>query len=113
MRLAGGAEVRAALVLANADVKRTFLELVPRAALPAEFVAAVARLRTQAAYYKFHAALDDLPDFSRYGITDPRMLAQIKICPSLGYYRKAWGDARRGRKAKRRGVALDVVRGVE
>ena len=97
VRLASGAEVRAALVLANADVKRTFLELVPREALPGDFVAGVERLRTRAAYYKFHAALDDLPDFSRYGIADPRMLAQIKICPSLDYYRQAWGDASRGR----------------
>ncbi|HET7038010.1 MAG TPA: NAD(P)/FAD-dependent oxidoreductase [Thermomicrobiaceae bacterium] len=97
VRLAGGEEIGARVVFSNADIKRTFLRLVPRAALPAAFVGAVERLRTQAAYFKFHAALDALPDFSRYGIDDPRMLAQIKICPSLDYYRAAWDDAAHGR----------------
>ncbi len=73
--------------------------MVPREALPADFVTSVERLQTRAAYFKFHAALDELPDFSRYfgSEYDPRMLAQIKICPSMDYYRKAWDDAMHGR----------------
>ncbi len=99
VKLESGEEIPARRVLSNADIKRTFLRMVPRDALPGDFVRAVERLQTRAAYFKFHAALDDLPDFSTYfgDEYDPRMLAQIKICPSLDYYRKAWDDAVHGR----------------
>ena len=99
IRLESGEEIASRLVLSNADVKRTFLRMVPRDTLPADFVRSVERLQTRAAYFKFHAALDELPDFSRYfgSEYDQRMLAQIKICPSMDYYRKAWDDAMHGR----------------
>jgi phytoene dehydrogenase-like protein len=99
VRLENGEEIGARLILSNADIKRTFLRMVPREALPADFVRQVENLKTEAAYFKFHAALDELPDFSAYfgDEYDPRMLAQIKICPSLDYYRKAWEDASHGR----------------
>jgi phytoene dehydrogenase-like protein len=97
--LASGEQVTARIVVSNADPKRTFLRLTPADALPADFRRSVARLSTKAAYFKFHAALDALPDFSRYlgADYDPRTLAQVKICPSLDYYRKAWDDAAHGR----------------
>jgi phytoene dehydrogenase-like protein len=99
VRLENGEEIASTLVLSNADIKRTFLRMVPRDVLPADFVRGVERLQTKAAYFKFHAALDELPDFSAYfgREYDPRMLAQIKICPSLDYYRKSWDDAMHGR----------------
>ncbi len=99
VKLEGGEEIPGAVLLSNADIKRTFLRMVPRSALPEEFVHSVERLRTRAGYYKFHAALTELPDFSAYfgKEYDPRMLAQIKICPSVDYYRKAWDDAMHGR----------------
>jgi phytoene dehydrogenase-like protein len=99
--LADGEVVRAPIVLSNADPKRTFLRLVPGEALPAEFRAAVARLTTRAAYLKFHAALRELPDFSRYlgpGF-DPRYLAQVKLCPSTEAFVAAWQEAQAGRPA--------------
>ena len=97
--LAGGEEVAGRVVLSNADPKRTFLRLVPREALDPAFVRSIERLKTRAAYLKFHAALADLPDFSAWlgAEYDPKMLAQIKICPSVDYYRKAWDDAVHGR----------------
>ena len=99
VRLENGEEISAQLILSNADIKRTFLRMVPRDALPASFIRQVEGLQTNAAYFKFHAALDDLPDFSAYfgSDYDPHMLAQIKICPSLDSYRKAWDDASHGR----------------
>jgi phytoene dehydrogenase-like protein len=99
IELANGERVTAGTVVSNADPKRTFLGLTPPEALPAAFRKRVERLTTRAAYFKFHAALDGLPDFSRYlgDGHDPRALAQIKICPSLDYYRKAWDDASHGR----------------
>jgi phytoene dehydrogenase-like protein len=98
VRLAGGEEVRSRIVVSNADPKRTFLSLVPRDALPDAFVARVSRLRTRAGYYKFHARLNGLPDFSRYlgADHDPRYLAHIRISPSLDYYRESWSAASHG-----------------
>jgi phytoene dehydrogenase-like protein len=97
--LANGDRVSARTVVSNADPKRTFLKLTPESALPPEFRAGIERLTTKAAYFKFHAVMDGLPDFSRHlgAGYDPRTLAQIKICPSLDYYRKAWDDASHGR----------------
>jgi phytoene dehydrogenase-like protein len=99
VQLASGEMIRAQTILSNADIKRTFLRMVPRAEVPDAFIRRVERLQTKVAYYKFHAALDDLPDFSAHlgDDYDPRLLAQIKICPTLAYYRKAWDDATHGR----------------
>jgi phytoene dehydrogenase-like protein len=62
----------------------------------------VQRLKTDAAYLKFHAALRDLPDFSRYlgSAFDPHSLASIKICPSVAYFASSWADARQGRPSR-------------
>jgi phytoene dehydrogenase-like protein len=99
--LEDGSAVTADVVLSNADPKRTFLGLTPPDALPAAFRASVERLSTRAAYLKFHAALRELPDFSRHlgAGFDPRYLAQTKICPSAEAFLAAWGDAQAGRPA--------------
>jgi phytoene dehydrogenase-like protein len=88
--LSDGAAVAADVVVSNADPKRTFLRLVPADALPADFRDRISGLSTRAAYFKFHAALRELPDFSAYlgpGF-DPRYLAQVKICPSVEGFRE-------------------------
>jgi phytoene dehydrogenase-like protein len=94
-----GEEIRSAITVSNADPKRTFLTLVPREVLEPGFVRQVERLSTKAAYLKFHAALRELPDFSRYlgHNYDPHYLAQIKICPSVDYFERSWQDAKEGR----------------
>ncbi len=101
--LADGEVVRAPLVVSNADPKRTFLRLVPAGAVPAPFRDAVARLSTRAGYLKFHAALRELPDFSRFfgdgEPFDPRYLAQVKLCPSTAAFAAAWEAASAGRPA--------------
>lgn len=102
VRLAGGETLRSRLVLSNADPKRTFLRLVPRAALDPALVARVERLKTEVAFLKFHAALRELPDFSAYlgRDHDPRYLAHVRICPSVEYYRQSWADAQNGRYSR-------------
>jgi phytoene dehydrogenase-like protein len=59
--LAGGGEVRAPLVLSNADPKKTFLGLVPDGALPTEFTAAVREYRCEGTSIKINLAVDKLP----------------------------------------------------
>ena len=99
--LADGTEIRSRVVVSNADPKRTFLKLVDARHLDAKFVQRIKALKTEAAYFKFHAALNGVADFSayfEYGDTafDPRILAEIKICPSVDYFVQAWADAKRG-----------------
>jgi phytoene dehydrogenase-like protein len=99
VRMVDGQEIRADLVISNADPKRTFLQLLPDDALDSTFTERVRNLKTDAAYLKFHAALDDLPDFSRYfdGDYDPQYLAYTNIRPSLQAARKSWRDASSGK----------------
>ena len=99
VRLLDGTVLRSDIVLSNADPKRTFLRLLPDGAVSQSFRRRIQGLKTRAAYMKFHAALDDLPDFSRYfdGDFDPRALAYINIRESLDYARKAWADVSAGK----------------
>jgi phytoene dehydrogenase-like protein len=100
--LIDGEEISARRVISNADPKRTFLRLLQPGHLDSDFRGRVERLRTDAAYLKFHAALDRLPDFSRYlgAEYDPRWLAYTQICPSVDYFRQSWADARSGRPSR-------------
>ncbi len=100
--LRDGEEIDARLVISNADPKRTFLRLIEPVNLDADFRGRVQRLRTDAAYLKFHASLTHLPDFSRYLGTeyDPQWVAYTQICPSVEYYRQSWADALAGRPAR-------------
>ena len=100
--LTDGTEIRSRIVVSNADPKRTFLKLVPREHLSPNFVESTTRLKTNAAYLKFHAALNDLPDFTAYfnGDFDPRYLSEIKICPSIEYYEQQLGGRQAWRSIK-------------
>lgn len=99
IRLTDGDEITAAVVVSNADPKRTFLQLVGREDVPPDFYAGISNLKTTVSYFKFHASLNKLPDFSHYlgDDFDPRSLAMIKIAPSVDYMERAWRDAREGR----------------
>ncbi len=101
--LADGTELEARAVLSNADPKRTFLGLVPREALPPDFVARIERLRMSAAPMKVNLIADGLPDFrclpgDRPG---PHHRATIHLCPSLDYLERAFADFARGRPSER------------
>lgn len=98
--LDSGEEIRAERVLSNADPKRTFLDLVPEEALPADFVEAVRGRRTQSASVKLHASLRALPDVSSF--LEPgneRHAAMLRIMPPLDAVEQAWNDALEGRPA--------------
>ncbi len=61
--LEGGEELRARVVLSNADPKRTFLGLIDEADLPPAFVARVRAYKTDGASIKMNLAVDELPRF--------------------------------------------------
>lgn len=110
VRLVGGELIRAAAVVSNADPKRTFLGLCDAADLPADFRAAVERLSTRVSYLKFHAAMRELPDFSRFlgqGY-DPRVIARVWINPSMAYYEQAWRDAEGGEPSRNPVMSIQI-----
>ncbi len=98
VRLADGEIVEADVVLSNADPKRTFLSLVDEKQLAPDLARGVRRLKTDVSYLKFHAALDELPDFSGYlgARYDENLLVQVRICPSVEYFQQSADEARAG-----------------
>jgi phytoene dehydrogenase-like protein len=100
--LVDGQEFRSRLVVSGADPKRTFLDLIDSEAIDPAVSEAVAALDTECGTLKFHAALDELPDFSRYlgDGYDPRLTAAFRICPSVDYYRRTCEDVRSGEIAR-------------
>lgn len=110
VELADGSVERARIVVSNADPKRTFLGLVGREQLPAEFASAVERLRTKVAYLKFHAALRELPDFGRWLPADapPRTIARVWINDSIAHYEEAWRDAANGHPSRSPVMSIQI-----
>ncbi len=112
VRLAGGREVRAPVVVSNATPKRTLLELVDRDQLPEEYLAAVADASTRQSYLKFHSVMRELPDISGYlgRAATPREASSIRIAPSLESFRTAHLEAAAGQPASQPVVHIQIPR---
>ena len=97
--LEDGSEFYAPTVVSNADPKRTFLDLLDPNHLDYDFRRRVKQLKTKFSSVKLHCTLTEIPDFSRYlgPCFDPKMLAMIKICPSVEYFEANLRDALAGR----------------
>ena len=110
VELSSGERIRSDLVISNADPKRTFLRLVEPQHLPLDFRTQVGRLKTEIGYLKFHAAMNELPDFSSYlGVDyDPCITARVWICPSVDYVQQAWQDAQEGRPSRRPILSIQI-----
>jgi phytoene dehydrogenase-like protein len=95
--LADGSSIDADVVVSNLDPKST-LRLLPAGGLPASYVDAVQRLKTEVGYLKFHAVVDELPDLSSYRSPSDESLAAgtIRIASSLGQFRDAYRAAMSG-----------------
>ena len=115
VRLSGGGEIRSRLIVSNADPKRTFLTLVGEQHLPSGFLRRVRRLKTNTAYFKFHAALNRLPDLSRYlgSDYDARYLGYARISPSIGYFKQSWEDAKHGRPPRAPVMDIQIPSGYD
>lgn len=95
VELIDGEVIRSHTVVSNADPKRTFLGLVGRENIAPAVATSIEMLETTHATLKFHAAVCELPDFSRYlgPNFDPTLIATIGIGPTTAYYRKSIQDA--------------------
>jgi phytoene dehydrogenase-like protein len=110
VRLANGREVRAPVVVSNADPKRTLVELIDRGELSEEYLAAIAGTSTRQSYLKFHSVMRRLPDISAYlgRRADPREACSIRIAPSLETFQTAHFEATAGQPASRPIVHIQI-----
>lgn len=92
-----GETIRARAVVSSLDPKQTFLRLVPRDAVPGEFLDGVRKVRTRGAALKFNAALDGLPEYTAMpGAPGPHHNGTIDIIPSMEYVERAYDEAKYG-----------------
>jgi phytoene dehydrogenase-like protein len=96
--LANGAEISARVVVSNADPRRTFLGLVGREHLPAEFVEQIEGYRCEGSSFKLNLALGELPNYTALpGVAlGPQHKGTTHICQSLDALEHAWDDAKYG-----------------
>ena len=99
--LADGSTVDAGIVVSNADPKRTYLRLVPEAALDPEFRARVAGIKMDGPCGKFNLVLSEEPRLANEEPgSDALRRAQFTLVPWLDGAQAAYGEARRGRIAE-------------
>jgi phytoene dehydrogenase-like protein len=91
-----GEEIRGKVVVSGADPRRTFLEMVGEKHLPAEFTAAVRRVRYRGSSGKVNLALGELPSFTCMPGNGPHLRGAISISPSVEYLERAYDDAKYG-----------------
>jgi len=105
--LASGEEIRAGLVISNADPRRTFFDLVGEKHLPAEFADGIRRFRFRGASAKVNLALGELPDFTCLPGRGAHLRGAISISPSVDYLERAYDEAKYGEFSRR--PYMDIV----
>jgi len=97
VELEDGHTWEAKALLATTDPHRTFLRLVGRDALPAEFVRGIERFQLRGAALKVNLALRELPDFTALpGKRGPQHEGLIGLGPTIEYIERAYDDAKHG-----------------
>jgi phytoene dehydrogenase-like protein len=105
--LEDGEEIRARIVVSSADPRRTFMQLVGTAHLPAEFVQAIERFKFRGSSGKVNLALSELPDFTCLPGNGPHLRGAISISPSVEYLERAYDDAKYGEVSRK--PYMDIV----
>jgi phytoene dehydrogenase-like protein len=94
-------------VVSGLDPRRTFLELLDPALLPAEVVAAIRRFRFRGSSGKVNLALAELPEFEGLPPRGAYLRGAVSISPSVDYLERAYDDAKYGEFSRE--PYLDVV----
>lgn len=106
--LTTGEEIDAPIVASGADPKRTFLGMLDRSELPADFVTGIERYRTNGNSAKVNFSLSGLPSFSALPGDGPQLEADIQLGGSTReYLERAFDDFRYGEWS--RNPYIDVV----
>jgi phytoene dehydrogenase-like protein len=95
--LENGTEIRARVVLSNADPKRTFLGMVPESDLPADFVHAVRGIKMDGPCAKVNMVLSEEPRFTGTPASyDPQQRSLFTLVPSLEFAERCYDTAKFG-----------------
>ncbi len=95
--LEDGTEIRARVVLSNADPKHTFLRLVPERDLPADFVHAVRGIKMDGPCAKVNMVLAEEPHFTGTPASyDPQQRSLFTLVPSLEFAERCYDIAKFG-----------------
>jgi phytoene dehydrogenase-like protein len=95
--LESGEEIRAGLVVSNADVKRTFLKLVDEADLPESFVHRVKHFKMRGSSGKVNIALDSVPEFPALPKGSSCIRGDLHFTDSIERMERAYDDWKAGR----------------
>lgn len=103
--LSTGEELRAGVVVSNADPKRTFLKLIQSEDLDEDFRQSIEKIRVAGCAFKINLALDGLPNFKAYPTKSEREpglphKTTMHVCPTMDYVDRAWEDAKQGRPSE-------------
>lgn len=95
--LEDGREIRARVVLSNADPKRTFLKMIPRGELPADFVDAVRGIKMDGPCAKVNLVLGEEPRFTGTAPNaTPLERTFYTLVPSLQFAERCYDIAKFG-----------------
>lgn len=106
VRLAGGEEIRAGMILSNADPRRTLFGLLGPQQLEPEVMRQVRNIIYRGSTAKLNLALSGLPEFTGQTAAE-QLTGRIRISPSLDYLEKAYDAAKYGRYSTE--PYLDIV----
>jgi phytoene dehydrogenase-like protein len=95
--LGDGTEIRARVVLSNADPKRTFLGMVPERDLPADFVHAIRGIKMDGPCAKVNMVLAEEPRFTGTPASyAPQQRSLFTLIPSLEFAERCYDIAKFG-----------------
>ena len=99
VELLGGEQIKARVIVSNADPNRTFSKLVEPEHLDERFLAQVRNYNIEQGFFSMVLALDGLPNFTAYpGDKEPgpAHTGYIDIAPSMDYMERTWDEAKNG-----------------
>jgi phytoene dehydrogenase-like protein len=105
--LDNGDELHAPIIASSLDPKRTFLKLIDKNELPADFIRQIENYKIRGSSGKVNLALDALPNFTCLPGDGPHLRGAISISPSIDYLERAYDDAKYGNFSQK--PYMDIV----
>jgi len=105
--LDNGDEIRCDVVSSSLDPRLTFIKMVGKEHLPADFVEDVNRYKFRGSSGKVNLALSGLPNFTCLPGEGRHLRGAVSISPAVEYMERAYDDAKYGRYSRR--PYVDIV----
>jgi phytoene dehydrogenase-like protein len=99
--LANGDEIYADIISSSVDPRLTFVKMIDKAHLPADFLEEINRYKFRGSSGKVNLALDALPNFKAMPGPGAHLRGAISISPSVEYMERAYDDAKYGNYSRR------------